>query len=281
VSSRFAIVTDSAADMGALAQTNGVEVVPITIRFGNQEFRDGIDLSSAEFYARLETSAQPPITAQPAPAAFVDTYRRLLAEGAERILSLHISAALSGTFNAASIGAAMVDARRIAVVDTRSVSAGIAMLAIDARRRFEAGDAFEDVEGAIRADVPCVEFFATVPNLTYLARGGRIGGVRGLMGNVLKIVPILTLKNGEVSEHAKVRTFARAVDQLVQTAIERMPVKGRARIAVLHSVAPELAASIRERLRIAAEPVSEITCDIGPTVGTHAGPGAVGVCFIP
>jgi fatty acid kinase fatty acid binding subunit len=281
MSSRFAIVTDSAADMGALAQANGVDVVPLTIRFGNQEYRDGIDLSSAEFYAKLKTTAQPPITAQPAPAVFVDTYRRLLAEGAERILSLHISAALSGTFNAASIAAAMVDARRIEVVDTRSVSAGIAMLAIDARRRFEAGDSFEDVERAIRADVPCVELFATVPNLTYLARGGRIGGLRGLMGNVLKIVPILTLKNGEVSEHAKVRTFARAVDQLVQTAVERMPVKGRARIAILHSVAPELAASIQERLRIAAEPRSEITCDIGPTVGTHAGPGAVGVCFIP
>jgi fatty acid kinase fatty acid binding subunit len=281
MSERFAIVTDSAADMGALAQSNDVEVVPLTIRFGNQEYRDGVDLSSAEFYEKLETSPQPPITAQPAPAAFVETYRRLLDGGAERILSLHISAALSGTYNAASLGASMVDARRITVVDTRSVSAGIAMLAIDARRRFRAGASFEEVEKAIREDLAHVELFATVPSLTYLARGGRIGGVRGLVGNVLKIVPILTLKDGAVSEHAKVRIFSRAVDQLVQTAIDRMPAKGRARIAILHSVAPELAASISERLRVATEPVSEITCDIGPTVGTHAGPGAVGVCFIP
>lgn len=281
MSERFAIVTDSAADMGALAQANGVDVVPLTIRFGNQEFRDGVDLSSAEFYAKLETSPQPPITAQPSPATFVETYRRLIDAGAERILSLHISSALSGTYNAASIGASMVDARRISVIDTRSVSAGIAMLAIDARRRFTAGASFEDVEKAIRADLPHVQLFATVPSLTYLARGGRIGGVRGLVGNVLKIVPILTLKDGAVTEHSKVRTFTRAVDQLVQTAIERMPDKGRARIAILHSIAPDLAASISERLRIATEPVSEITCDIGPTVGTHAGPGAVGVCFIP
>jgi DegV family protein with EDD domain len=201
--------------------------------------------------------------------------------GAERILSMHISAALSGTYNSASIAASMVDARRITVIDTRSVSAGIAMLAIDARRRFTAGASFDDVEKAVRADVPHIELFATVPNLTYLARGGRIGGVRGMVGNVLKIVPILTLKDGAVSEHAKVRTFARAVDQLVQTAIERMPVKGRARLSILHSVAPELASSISDRLRIATEPASEMTCDIGPTVGTHAGPGAVGVCFIP
>jgi fatty acid kinase fatty acid binding subunit len=281
VSARFAIVTDSTADLGPLAQANEIRVMPLTIRFGNEEYRDGVDLSSAEFYDKLKTSPQPPITAQPAPAAFVDTYRALLDGGAERILSLHISSALSGTYNAASIAASMVDARRISVVDTRSVSAGIAMLAIDARRRFSEGAAFEDVESAIRADLPHIELFATIPNLTYLARGGRIGGLRGMVGNVLKIVPILMLKDGEVTEHAKVRTFARAVDLLVQTAIDRIPVKGRARVSILHSVAPELAASISARIRAAAEPVFEITCDIGPTVGTHAGPGAVGVCFIP
>ena len=281
MSARFAIVTDSTADLGPLAHANDIQVVPLTIRFGNQEFRDGVDLSSAEFYEQLQTSPQPPITAQPAPATFVDTYRALLDGGAERILSLHISAALSGTYNAASIAASMVDARRISVVDTRSVSAGIAMLAIDARRRFNAGAGFEEVETAIRADIPRIELFATIPNLTFLARGGRIGGLRGMVGNVLKIVPILMLKDGEVTEHAKVRTFARAVELLEQTVIERMPVKGRARVAILHSVAPDLAASISERVRKATEPVFEITCDIGPTVGTHAGPGAVGVCFIP
>jgi DegV family protein with EDD domain len=281
MSSRFAIVTDSTADLGPLAQSNDIHVVPLTIRFGNQEYRDGVDLSSAEFYDKLKTSQQPPITAQPAPAAFVDTYRALLDGGAERVLSLHISSALSGTYNAASIAAAMVDARRISVVDTRSVSAGIAMLAIDARRRFNAGAEFEAVESAIRADIPHIELFATIPNLTYLARGGRIGGLRGMVGNVLKIVPILVVKDGEVTEHAKVRTFVRAVELLTQTAIDRIPVKGRARVAILHSVAPDLAASISERLRTETEPVFEITCDIGPTVGTHAGPGAVGVCFIP
>jgi DegV family protein with EDD domain len=281
MSSRFAIVTDSTADLGPLAPANDIHVVPLTIRFGNQEYRDGVDLSSAMFYEKLKTSPQPPITAQPAPAAFVDVYRALLVGGTERVLSLHVSSALSGTYNAASIAASTVDARRISVVDTRSVSAGIAMLAIDARRRFNEGAAFEVVEAAVRADLPHIELFATIPNLTYLARGGRIGGLRGMVGNVLKIVPILMLKDGEVTEYAKVRTFARAVDLLVQTAFDRIPAKGRARVAILHSVAPELAASISERIRAATEPVFEITCDIGPTVGTHAGPGAVGVCFIP
>jgi DegV family protein with EDD domain len=281
MSSRFAIVTDSTADMGALAHQFDVSVVPLTIRFGNQEYRDGVDLTSVEFYAKLRTSAQPPVTAQPAPAAFVEAYRRLLDGGAERILSLHISSALSGTYNAASLAAATVDPARIAVLDTKTASAGIAMLAIDARRRFQAGEGFDDVTSAVCADAAKVQLFATVPNLTFLARGGRIGGLSGMVGNVLKIVPILTLKDGAVCEYAKVRTFARAVDQLVQTAIAGMPVKGRARVAILHSVAPELAASIGDRLRAATEPVFEITCDIGPTVGTHAGPGAVGVCFIP
>ena len=260
--------------------SNDVESLPLTIRFGNQEYLDGVDLSSAEFYEKIGDGPAAAITAQPAPAAFVETYRRLLEGGAERILSLHISAALSGTYNAASIGASMVDARRVTVMDTRSVSAGIAMLAIDARRRFTAGASFEEVEKATREDLAHVELFATVPSLTYLARGGRIGGVRGLVGNVLKIVPILALKDGAVGEHAKVRIFSRAVDQLVQTAIDRMPAKGRARIAILHSVAPELAASIGGDCALRPSPFLKITCDIGPTVGTHAGPGAVGVCFI-
>src|ERR1700682_1207861 len=148
----------------------------------------------------------------------------------------------------------MVDARRISVVDTRTVSAGIAMLAIDARRRLNEGAAFEDVETAIRADLPHIELFATIPNLTYLARGGRIGGLRGMVGNVLKIVPILVVKDGEVTEFAKARTFGRGVDLLAQTAIDRIPVKLHARVSILHSVAPDLAASISECIRTATEP---------------------------
>ncbi|HLJ85093.1 MAG TPA: DegV family protein [Candidatus Eremiobacteraceae bacterium] len=282
MSGRFAIVTDSTADMGPLAAEAGVSVVPLTIRFGNEEFRDGIDLTSEQFYAMLATSPQPPITAQPTPAAFEAEYRRILNEGAaEHVLSLHVSSALSGTFNSASLAASAVDPARISVVDTRSVSAGIAMLAIEARARFESGASPAEVLEALQADIPRVELFATIPNLTYLARGGRIGGLRGLLGNVLKIVPILKVEDGAVAEQAKVRTFTRAVDQLVETAIAHIPVKGSARVAILHSVAPDLAKSVGERMRAAVAPSSLITCEIGPTVGTHAGPGAVGVCFIP
>jgi DegV family protein with EDD domain len=281
VSARYAIVTDSTADMGALAADAGVTVVPLTIRFGNEEFRDGVDLSGEQFYAKLETSPQPPITAQPTPAAFETAYHRLLDDGAEHILSLHVSSSLSGTYNSAALAASTVDPRRISVLDTRSVSAGIAMLAIEARKRFESGASPAEVLDALRADIPHVELFATIPNLTYLARGGRIGGLRGLLGNVLKIVPILKVENGVVAEQAKVRTFTRAVDQLVETAVKHIPVKGSARVAVLHSVAPDLAKSVGERMRSAVAPSSLITCEIGPTVGTHAGPGAVGVCFIP
>jgi fatty acid kinase fatty acid binding subunit len=281
VSGRYAIVTDSTADMGPLAATAGVCVVPLTIRFGSEEYRDGVDLSSEQFYAKLQTSAQPPITAQPTPAAFEAEYRRLLAEGAEHILSLHVSSSLSGTYNSAALAATTVDPTRISVLDTRTVSACIAILAIEARKRFDGGASPAEVLDALRADIPHVELFATIPTLTYLARGGRIGGLRGLLGNVFKIVPILKVENGVVAEQAKVRTFTRAVDQLVETAIEHIPAKGSARVAVIHSVAPDLAKSVGERMRAGVAPTSLITCEIGPTVGTHAGPGAVGVCFIP
>ncbi len=278
---RYAVVTDSAADMGPLAAESGIVVVPLTIRFGNEEYRDGIDLSSEQFYAKLETNPQPPITAQPTPAAFEAAYRALLDGGAEHIISLHISGQLSGTFNSASLAASAVDPARITVIDTRSASAGIAMLALDARRRLDSGETPAGVVEALREDIPRVSLYATVPNLTYLARGGRIGGLRGMLGNVLKIVPILKVEDGVVAEQAKVRTFARAVEQLVETAVSKIPVAGKSRVAVLHSVAPDLASSVAERMRAAVAPVSLITCQIGPTVGTHAGPGAVGVCFIP
>jgi DegV family protein with EDD domain len=121
--------------------------------------------------------------------------------------------------------------------------------------------------------------YAAIPNLTYLARGGRIGQLQSILGNVLKIVPIITLRDGEVAEFAKVRTFARAVDQIVSIAAEKIQSRGTARVAVLHSVAPDLADSVAARIEQAVAPAVLFKACIGPTVGTHAGPGAVGIAF--
>ncbi|HET9343893.1 MAG TPA: DegV family protein [Candidatus Eremiobacteraceae bacterium] len=280
MSGRVAIVTDSTSDLGALAGQHGIEVVPLTIRFGNDEFRDGVDLSEADFYRKLEASPTTPITAQPTPALFAQTYRRLLDGGADRIISIHLPATLSGTINAAAIAANEIGDGKVDVLDSRSVSAGIGILALDAARRAAAGEDADAIGSALRADVPKVQLFATIPSLTYLARGGRIGQLSGLVGNVLKIVPILTMVDGTLKEHAKVRTFQKAVDQIVDIATARLSGTHGARVAVIHSMAPDLAQSVAGRISAAADLGSLYISTIGPTVGTHAGPGVVGTVFI-
>jgi len=280
MSGRVAIVTDSTSDLGPLAAPSGVEVVPLTIRFGNEEFRDGVDLTEADFYRKLDESTTTPITAQPTPALFAQTYRRLLDGGAERIVSVHLPATLSGTINAAAIAANEIGVGKVEVVDSRTATAGLGMLALDAARRARAGEDTETIAAALRADVPKVQLFATIPSLTYLARGGRIGHLSGLVGNVLKIVPILTLVDGTLKEHAKVRTFQRAVDQIVEIATSRLAGSHGARVAVIHSMSPDLAKSVSDRLASVADLGSIYICSLGPTVGTHAGPGAVGAIFI-
>jgi len=277
---RVGVVTDSSADLGPIAAAEGIEVVPLTVRFGGEEYLDGVDLTDGQFYQKLATSTSTPVTAQPSPAAFAATYRRLMDAGAEGIVSIHISSSLSGTVNAARLGAAEVDPDRIAIIDSRTATAAMGLLAIDAARRARSGESRQSIAEAIAAEVPKVELYATIPSLTYLARGGRIGNLAGLVGNVLKIVPILTVQDGVVKEFAKVRTFARAVDQLMEIVTARLRGAAGVRMAVIHSMAPELAKSVSERLSAAVHATDIFVCGVGPTVGTHAGPGAVGVCFI-
>ncbi len=275
-----AVVTDSTADLGELAAKASIAVVPLTISFGNEHFRDGVDLTHDEFYRRLTTSPQPPATAQPSPSVFGALYAQLLSAGATDIISLHCSGALSGTYNSAATAAKDIDPSRIEVIDTRSVSLGLGLLALqaadDARRGLDRAQIVERV----RSDAPKIELYATIPSLTYLARGGRIGQLQGILGNVLRIVPIITLKDGEVAEYSKVRTFTRAVDQIVEIVTSRVQGRGRARVAVLHSAAPELAARVAQRIETAIAPALLISELVGPTVGTHTGPGAIGVVFI-
>ena len=280
MSADVAIVTDSTADLGDLGGPD-VTVVPLTVTFGSAQFRDGVDLNADQFYKRLVSDPNHPVTAQPAPAAFAQAYRRLLDAGAEHIVSLHLSSALSGTYNSAVLGAQQVDGDRITVIDTRNASAGLGLLVLAARDQAARGEPVQAIIDKVNADIPRDQLFAAIPTLTFLARGGRIGALQSMLGNVLQIVPIITLKDGLVGEHSKVRTFARAVDQIVDLVAERIPTKGTARCAVMHSAAPELAAKVAQRIQERVQPASIITTSAGPTVGTHAGPGAVGVFFIP
>ena len=166
------------------------------------------------------------------------------------------------------------------MVDTRWVSAGLGMLAMGAVEESRNGATPQAALERVHREAARLGLLAAIPTLTYLAKGGRIGQLSGLLGNVLKIVPIVTLADGAIKEEARVRTFTRAVDQLVDMIIERNPTKGQARCAIMHSVAPELAEKVGARVREALQPASMFTICAGPTVGTHAGPGAVGVFYL-
>ncbi len=278
--SPVAVVTDSTADLGELAAKASIAVVPLTISFGNEHYRDGIDLTREDFFRKLDSNTQSPTTAQPAPSAFAAAYARLLGAGASGIISLHCSAKLSGTYNSAAAAAREVDQRRVVVIDTGSVSLGLGMLALQAAEDARRGADLGAIAQRVRDDSSKVELYATIPNLVFLARGGRIGPLQSVLGNVLRIVPIITLKDGEVAEYSKVRTFTRAVDQIVDIVKNRILSRGKARVAILHSVAPDLAASLGRRIEAAVAPALLITSCVGPTVGTHTGPGAVGVVYI-
>ena len=278
--SAVAVVTDSTADLGELAASHNIVVVPLSVSFGNQVYRDGVDLSREDFYHKLETSQQPPTTAQPSPSAFVAVYTQLLGAGASGIVSLHLSSKLSGTYNSALSAAQEVDGERIRVIDSGTATLALGLLALQAAEDARTGLDLEAIVDRAQASAKKVELFATIPTLTYLARGGRIGQLQSVLGNVLKIVPIITLRDGEVAEYSKVRTFARAVDQMVEVVTTRIHARGTARVAILHSVAPDLADSVARRIEQAVAPALLIQSCVGPTVGTHAGPGAVGVAFL-
>lgn len=277
--SPVAVVTDSTADIADLAAARNITVVPLTISFGNEVYRDGIDLSREAFYRKLASSSQPPTTAQPPPSAFVAAYRQLLGAGASAIISVHLSSKLSGTYGSACAAAREVDEQRIAVLDSGHVTLALGLVVLAAAEDAKAGKPLEEIAQHARAVAEVVELYAAIPNLTYLARGGRIGQLQSILGNVLKIVPIITMRDGELAEQSKVRTFSRAVDHIVSTAAEKIQSRGTARVAVLHSVAPELADSVAARIEQAVAPAMLFKACVGPTVGSHAGPGAVGVAF--
>lgn len=277
---RVAVVTDSACDLGPYAEQFGITVVPLTVTFGSEQYRDGVDLKPWEFFAKLRSSPHHPVTSQPPPAAFADAYRRLLGGDADHVVSLHLSAKLSGTYGAAKLGAAEFGAARVSVVDTRQVSAGLGLLAIVAAQSARRGAAPAEVLESVEAAASTLELYVAIPTLTYLARGGRIGQLRSLLGNVLRIVPIVTMADGEVRECAKVRTFARAVEELIAISVSRTGGRPPEICAVMHSMKPEEADPIAKRTRDALRPLMFLSCLAGATLGSHIGPGAIGIFFI-
>src|SRR5579884_740575 len=240
------IVTDSTCDLPrSICEQLGIVVVPLNVHFGETIYRDGVDITSDQFFEMLATSPELPKTSQPATALFEETYNRLAAEGSA-IVSIHLSAKLSGTFQAASMARDAIRNRcLIEVVDSRSASLGLGLIVMAAAEMAQVGASQRDIISYVRRLVPNVHVVCVVETLEYLQRGGRIGRARAFLGTLLNIRPIIKLEDGEVQPVEKVRTRSKAIDWLVEF-VELFP--NIDRLALLHSNTPGDVETLLRRL---------------------------------
>jgi DegV family protein with EDD domain len=270
-----AIVLDSTADFPEAAERfPNWRVVPLYVRFGDESFRDYVELGPSEFYDRLRSAPEMPTTSQPTPGDFLATYEELGAY--ERIYSLHVSAKLSGTFASAQTAAAQVG-DKVRPVDSETASAAIAMLGLAIQRRLERGTTDEEVEALIARYHDGAGLLFTVDTLEFLQRGGRIGRAAKFAGQLLHVKPILTIEDGEVLPLKRVRGAAKAFAEFQQQFVESTAEAPGLRVGIAHADAPERAEQLR--LMVSAERPGaevEIVTTLGAVVGTHAGPGTVG-----
>ena len=271
------IVTDSTADLPPdLAESLGISVIPLNVHFGTDVFKDGIDIKPDEFYQRLTSGAQLPTTSQPNVGEFLSLYNDL-AKSNEEIVSVHISDKLSGTLNSARQAKDQYDgSTRIEPVDSKHGSMGLGLIAVHASKVAKNGGSVDDVINAINRSIDSVKFFALLDTLEYLQKGGRIGKARAFMGNLLKLKPILSTKEGEVFPFERARSRTKGVDRIFSLVQEGLPISD---LAVFYSTTKSEAEDLAARLNPFITTGEIIMSQIGPVVGTHAGPGVLGVAF--
>lgn len=270
------IVTDSACDLPPeLEEKHGIAVVPLTIRFGDEEFVDRRDLTPREFWARVKASPVLPETAAPSPGAFQEAFEAAAADGCSGIVCINLSSELSATMQAAQQAARAIDGVPVQVVDSRSLTMGQGLMCIAAAEAAAAGASIDDVVDVVEDRKARVRVFAALDTLDNLKKGGRVGGAQAMLGSMLSIKPIIEVSKGKVEPESKQRTRSRSLKYLADK------VKGFGAIeqlAVMHGDAPD----IDEFLGLLADfyPRDEIIVgDLGAVIGTHGGPRTMGVTF--
>ena len=272
-----AVVLDSTADLpDPAARHANWRLVPLYVRFGDETFRDHVDLSAEEFYRRLRAAAVQPTTSQPTPADFAAAFAGLA--GYERIVCLTISSKLSGTYESARLGASEAGEGKVTVFDSASASGGIVILAEAIQRRLERGTSDEEIAELVGQFREKSGLLFTVDTLDFLVRGGRVGKAAGLAGELLSVKPILTIAEGEVRPLKRVRGRRKALAELARLLEERTEDDPRYRLGVAHAHAQADADALVARAR-AVRPrcALEVFLTLGPVIGTHGGPGTLGL----
>ena len=271
-----AIVLDSTADFpDAQRHHPNWRVVPLYVNFGTESFRDGVDLTASEFYEKLRTSSDLPTTSQPTPGDFLAVYEEL--GGYERILSIHLAANLSGTFQSAGTAAAQLGDGRVRTIDSETASVATTMLALAIQRRLERGTTDEEIDELVERYLREHGLLFTVDTLEFLARGGRIGRAKAFAGQLMNVKPILTISGGEVLPVKRVRGNRKAVQEFVEALDSRTRDEPGLRIGIAHADAPERVVELEKMVRD-RRPHAEIEMEsaLGAVIGAHAGPGTVG-----
>lgn len=269
------IVTDSTADLPAdMTAALGITVVPLTVHMGGQDLRDGVDITPVEFFRRLPQQSALPKTSQPSAGAFAGVYARLTQEGHD-VVSVHISEKLSGTMNSARQAAQQTPGARVEVIDARGASLWTGLVVLEAARAAQRGATTEEVVRIAREAADNMRLYFVLDTLDYLQKGGRVGKAAAVIGGLLSIKPVLTIRDGEVHAHERIRTRAKALERIRELAREGGPY---AEIAVLHATTPEdQQALVRDLQPLTAAPV--ISGSVGPVIGVYTGPGVVGVAL--
>jgi len=271
------VVTDSSCDLPtAIAEQHGIDIVPLTIRFGEQEYVDRRDLSPSEFWAKVKASPVLPETAAPSPGAFEEAYRRAVADGCDGALAITLSGELSATHQAAELAAKAMDGvLPVRVVDSLSLTLALGMMCLTAVRLAGQGLPLDEVAAAVEDVGARTRIFAALDTLENLKKGGRIGGAQAALGSMLSIKPVIQIVDGHVEQESKQRTRSKSLRYLADKVRDAGRIE---QLAVLHGDAPDL----EELLDLVAPfyPRDEIVVgDIGAVIGTHSGPRAIGVTY--
>ena len=281
--SQVRIVTDSGSDISPdLAEEYQVTVVPLKVRFGTEEYTDHKDITVEQFYQKMQDSADLPATAAPSQGTFEETFRTLASQGATDILCINMSYKLSATGQAAvGAAAAVADAVNVQTFDSNTVSAGLGSIAVEAARAASAGHTAEETKLLTEDLIARVKLFGVLNTLENLAKGGRIGRARAMLGSALSIKPIVEVANGEVIEAAKPRTRRRAFlwirDQLLR---DRDEAGGISHLIAGHGTAEDFE-EFCDLLSEDLDTSKMLTGTVGPIIGTHAGPGVIGMSYVP
>src|SRR5947209_13140717 len=273
MSRSFAVVTDSTADLpDEWRDRYAIEVVPLKVLFGKETFRDRVDMTDEQFFARLAASSSLPTTSAPSPGEFADVYTRL-APDHDGCISIHIGEQLSATAEAARVGASSVDGFPVNVIDSQTVSMPIAFLCRIAAQTASLAEATE----AVQRRVPRSRVLALLDTLRYVEMGGRLSRAQAMIGTMLDLKPLLLVADREIKSVDRVRTRSRAIPRMIEFFRTELPVET---LAVMHAQAPGDAEQIARELRRELPDLEIRTGQIGCVLGPHTGPKALALVYL-